>query len=134
MDATVNYHAVVWLDHRLAKIIGFKLHSADRMTRAIHSQGVPHIHHKAGTVGSGHVQSDPAFFRAIADDLQDYCEILVVGPAETKKALITYLWREHPKFAVHIAGNEPLGQQTDGEIVEFAREFFKRADRLTPHV
>lgn len=130
----MNYHAVVWLDHRLAKIIGFNLHSADRITRAIHSPSVAHIHHRAGTVGSGHAQNDPVFFQAIADDLQEYHEILLVGPAETKKALIAYLRREYPKLALHVAGTETLGRQTDGEIVEFAREFFKRADRMTPQI
>ena len=130
----MSYHAVVWLDYRLAKIIGFNLHSAERMTRAVHGHGAPHIHHRAGTVGPGHAGNDPAFFQAIADDLQEYREILVVGPSGTKKALIAYLRREHPKLALHVAGAETLPQRTDGEIVEFAREYFKRADRMTPQI
>ena len=130
----MNYHAVVWLDYQLAKIIGFNMRSADRMAWEIRSHGDPHIHHKAGVVGAGHAEYDPAFFRAIADELQDFHEVLVVGPAETKKALVTYLRRERPRQALHIAGSESMDQRTDGEIVDFARDFFRRADRMTPQV
>jgi stalled ribosome rescue protein Dom34 len=130
----MKYHAVVWLDYQLAKIIGFDMHDADRVIQTVHGHGDPHIHHKAGVVGSGHAHSDPAFFKAIADDLQDVQEILVVGPAETKQGLIAYLRRERPELALHITGSEPLGHSSDGEIVEFAREFFRRADRMTPQL
>lgn len=128
----MKYHAVVWLDYRLAKIIGFDMHDPDRAVQTVHGHGEPHIHHKAGVMGSGHAPNDPAFFKAIADDLGDFREILVAGPAETKQALVAYLRRERPELALHITGSEPLGQSSDGEIVAFAREFFKRADRMTP--
>ena len=110
------------------------MHDADRVLQTVHGHGAPHIHHKAGVMGSGHDHADPAFFKAIADDLGDFQEILVVGPAETKKALIAYLRRARPKLALHITGSEALGQSSDGEIVAFAREFFRRADRMTPQL
>lgn len=128
----MSYHAAVWLDYRQARIIGFDMHDADRAIQTVHGHGEPHIHHKAGVIGSGHTHGDPAFFEAIADDLGDFQEILVVGPAESKKALIAYLRRERPELALHIAGSEALGQSSDGEIVAFAREFFRRTDRMTP--
>ena len=130
----MRFHAVVWLDYRLAKVIGFDMRDADRAIQTVHGHGDPRIHHKAGVMGSGHAHSDPAFFKAIADDLRDFREILVVGPAETKNALIAYLRRERPELALHVAGSEPLGHASDGEIVEFAREFFRHADRMTPQL
>ena len=68
----MRFHAVVWLDYRLAKIIGFDMHDADRAVQTVHGHSDPRIHHKAGVMGSGHAHSDPAFFKAIADDLRDF--------------------------------------------------------------
>lgn len=128
----MSFHAVIWLDHRLARIIAFDMHGAGRTVEVIESHGAPHIHHKAGTMGSGHAEDPPAYFQNIADQLQGFREILVLGPAEAKTALLTYLRRECPQLALHVTGSEAFDQHSDGEIVEFARAFFRRADRLTP--
>lgn len=130
----MNYHAVIWLDHRLAKIIGFNLRSSDWVAWEIHGHGDAHIHHKAGVVGAGHETDDPVFFRAIANKISDFREVLVVGPAETKKAFVTYLGRERPNQALRVAGSEALDRRTNGELADYARDFFKRADRMTPQL
>ena len=128
----MNFHAAVWLDHRLAKIIGFNLHSAEHDTQTVKSHSPEHLHHKAGTMGSGHAHDDPAYFKAIAHAIINFKEVLLLGPADAKSKLQNFLRREFPELAVHIVGNEAMEQQSDGEIVKFARDFFHRADRMTP--
>src|SRR4029077_11598562 len=48
-----HYHAVVWIDHREAKVFQFNATQVDRGTvRSTHPD--QHIHHKANAAGSGH--------------------------------------------------------------------------------
>ena len=128
----MSYHAAVWLDHKEARIIAFDMHDPDRTVQVVESHGAPRIHHKAGTMGSGHAHDAPAYFQHVADQLRGFREILILGPAEAKTGLMTYLRRECPQLALHITGSEAFDQHSDGEIVEFARAFFRRADRMTP--
>ncbi len=128
----MHFHAVVWLDHRLARIIGFNLHDDWHSLQKVESHGPAHIHHKAGVIGSGHEHDAPAYFQSIADALNGVREILISGPAQTKSELVSFLRLHNPEVAVHVVGAEPMDQRSDGEIIEFARAFFKRADRMTP--
>jgi stalled ribosome rescue protein Dom34 len=128
----MHFHAVVGLDHRAARVIGLDLHSSAQNTQTVESGGPVHLHHKAGVIGSGHAHDDPSYFKSIADAMNGYREILVVGPADAKKGLQSYLRRQCSELAIHIAGSEAIEQRSDAEIVKFAHDFFRRADRMTP--
>jgi len=55
----VHNHAVVWIDHRVAKVFSLGLHAVGG--RTIHADlATPHLHHKANTIGSGKVEDDLA--------------------------------------------------------------------------
>lgn len=128
------FHAVVWLDHRCARVTGFNFHSVEHDTRAVESHGPTHLHHKAGVIGSGHAHDDPKYFELIADAIKDFREVLILGPADAKIQLKTYLQRQCPKLGVHVIGMEPMQQCGDAENVKFARDFFRRVDRMTPQL
>lgn len=128
----MHFHAVVWLDHRSAKIIGFNLHEPAEHAQTVNSHGPSHLHHKAGAIGSGHAHDDPSYFERIADAISGFQEILIGGPADAKVHLQAYLKRERPEVAVHIIGSETMEQCSDAEIVKAARNFFQCADRMTP--
>jgi hypothetical protein len=126
-----HFHAVVSIDHKEALIFEFsqsevtehRIHPADR-------QG--HVHHKAGSPGSGHAVEDKAYFSAVADALKPSHEILIVGHG-TLKTEFAHFIRDHvPTLAPQILGVETLDQLTKGEIVAFARKFFEQKDRMTP--
>ena len=80
---TVHNHAVVWIDHRTAKIFYLGLEAADE--RVIHAKlEEKHLHHKANTIGAGKAQDDPTFFPRI-DEALSHCEaVLIVGPGIEK--------------------------------------------------
>jgi len=124
-----HFHAVVWIDHRIARILGFG--SGDPTCKVVESHGPHHIHHKAGEIGSGHLHDAPAFFEAVADALASFREILIVGPAETKTEFRTFL-NQKPELAARVIGIKPMEHASDAEIVAFARNFFASADRMTP--
>jgi hypothetical protein len=124
-----HFHAVVWIDHRIAKILGFGSGSPTR--KVVDSHGPHHIHHKAGEIGSGHLHDAPAYFEAIADALSDFREVLIVGPAETKVEFRTFL-DQKPELVARVIGIKSMGHASEAEIIASARNFFVSADRMTP--
>ena len=127
----VHFHSVVWIDHRAAHIFGFNWNEADR--QIVRHQDAPHmIHHKAGLGDSGHMHEDKTFLEAVAKGLVPASEILIVGPGAAKTELKKYLDTHHPDVAKKVLGVEALDHPTDGELLAFARKFFRAADRSTP--
>ncbi len=129
----MHFHAVVWLDHRDALVLGFGT-AGEPTRKTVKSDGPAHIHHKAGSVGSGHAPEPPAYFAAIADALAGFREILIVGPAETRTEFRSFLEQSRPEIAKCVIGVEPMDQASEGEILDHARRFFLRADRMTPQL
>ena len=50
-------HAVIWIDHREAHVIQFNESASENEIIRTQSKH-PHLHHKAGTTGSGHATPD----------------------------------------------------------------------------
>ncbi len=122
-------HAVVWLDHRAARLFSFNRDQSDSVT--VKHENPPHsIHHRAGTMGSGHAHEDAVYFREVAEALQPAREILIVGPGDVKRAFNKYLRDVAPAIAVKVAGVETVDHPSDGQIVALARKYFVRADRM----
>ena len=123
------HHAVVWIDHHQAKI--FRFDSADVESTTIDSSNPhEHIHHKANAGDSGHAPVDKAFLRHVAAALSQVGTILIAGPAGAKQELAAYLTENQPAIAARVASVEPLDHPSDGELVSFARKFFKADDRM----
>jgi hypothetical protein len=120
---TVHNHAVVWIDHRAAKIFFLGLDAVDE--RTIHANlATEHLHHKANTNGSGKVQDDPSFFRGIDDALQNSEAVLIVGPGNEKTLLLKHLKegsRAHKARDLHA---QPCDHPTDHEIIALGRRHF----------
>ena len=119
----VHNHAVVWVDHRVAKIFYLGLEAVDE--RTIHADlATPHLHHKANTIGSGKVEDDPTFFSQI-DEALEHCEaILVVGPGNEKTLLLKYLKESRRSPLDRDLRAEPSDHPTDREIVALGRRHF----------
>ena len=47
-----HYHAIVWIDHREAKVFHFNATEVDHMILHPHNP-TRHIHHKANAIGGG---------------------------------------------------------------------------------
>lgn len=126
----MHFHAVVWIDYRDAHVLGFG--EGEPTRKLIKSEAPQHIHHKAGSIGSGHAHDAPAYFVAIADALASFHEILIVGPAETKTEFHTWLAKHKPDLAKKVLAVDAMDHASDGEIIDHARRFFHSADRMTP--
>ncbi len=124
-------HAVVWLDHRQARIFLFDRDHAESVKLSTGKQ-FDQVHKHAGTLGGGRHEADTAFLNGIVKALQPAVEWLFVGPGSAKDELAKHVKSHHHNDAARIIGVESADHPTDGEIVALARKFFKAADRLLP--
>lgn len=125
-----HFHTVVWIDHRVAHIYGFGYGGTSQ--ELIKSHGPHHIHHKAGSVGSGHNRDNAAYFREVAAHLAEAGTVLIVGPAETKTEFETFLQSQAPAIAAKVVGVVPLEDESEGQVIAVARKYFRRSDRMSP--
>lgn len=120
---TVHNHAVVWVDHRVAKIFYLGLDAVDE--RTIHADlATPHLHHKANTIGSGKVGDDPTFFARIDEALEPCEAILIVGPGNEKTLLLKHIEERRGSARKRDLRAESCDHPTDREIVALGRRHF----------
>jgi hypothetical protein len=124
-----HFHAVVWIDHRRARVFHFNVEEADKTV--IRDHVVRDLHPQVR--GSGHrVHGNKPFFEDVAKAIADAGAILIVGPAGEKDELARFLAERHPAIRTHVEGVEKADHPTDGELLDFARRYAKVADRMRP--
>lgn len=124
-------HSVVWIDHRVAKIFEFGKNDVERIL--VHHENAPQqIHRKAGSIGSGHSSEDEAYLKDVAKALSQAAEILILGPGHVKWQLRSYLNLHAPRVSERIMAVVDEDHPSDNQIVDHARKYFSRIDRMTP--
>ncbi len=122
-------HAVVWIDHREARVLYFN--AADVEAKTVHPETAPyHMRHKSGSPSGTHDKGAASYFLGVAEALSDAKEFLVVGPSTAKTEFVSWLRDHSPLTAERLYGVETMAQVSDGQVVADARAFFKRADRM----
>jgi hypothetical protein len=126
-----HYHVVVWIDHREARVFHFSATEVDKLV--LQSNNPTHqIHHKANTIGSGHVQEDHQYLHGVALAIGNAGAELITGPANAKTELVKHIHHHDPKLMDIIVGVETVDHPSDAQLVDFARKYFKAADRMLP--
>ena len=126
-----HFHAVVWIDHREARIFHFSSSNVERLV--LHpDHPTRHIHHKANSIGSGRASEDHEFFRAVAQSIADAGAVLLTGPADAKTKLPKYISEHDAKLMKIIVGAETVDHPSDAQLVAYARHYFKAEDRMLP--
>lgn len=126
---TDKYHAIIWIDHREAKIFHINAAGVEPAVVYSHASG-RHLQHKANTTGSGHKGVDKEFFERVIDALSTLETILITGPANAKTELNNYVKEHHPDVAKRISAVEALDHPSDGALVALAVKFFRAEDRM----
>jgi len=124
-----HFHAVIWIDHREARVLHFNAIDVDHHTLHPNNPAM-HIHHKTNTIGSGHETLDQSFLHEISASVANTGAVLIVGPGSAKTELVKHIAQHDPKLRDKILGVETVDHPTDGQIVAYARKFFKSADRM----
>jgi stalled ribosome rescue protein Dom34 len=126
-----HYHAIIWIDHREARVFHFNPTDVDRLV--LHpDHPTKHIHHKANSIGSGHAAADQDFLHAVAQSVADAGAILIAGPGNAKSELVKHIEHHDPKLKKIIAGVETVDHPSDAQLVAHARHYFDIEDRMKP--
>ena len=126
-----HYHAVVWIDHKQARVFHFNVEGADRTLIGDHIVRDIHAHEKR----TGHrIEENKPFFEDVAKGIACAGAILIVGPAQEKDFFAKFLAEKHPTIRAHVEGVEKADHPTDGELLDFARRYVKAADRMRPQI
>ncbi len=129
--ATHHHHAVIWIDHREARVFHFSRTEVERLV--IHpDHPTKHIHHKANSIGSGHADADHEYLHAITESFTDADTVLITGPANAKTELVKHIHRHEPGKMKAVAGVETVDHPSDGSLVAYARKYFIAFDRMQP--
>ena len=71
-----HYHAIVWIDHREARVFHFSAAEADELVNHP-DRPTRHLHHKANSIGSGHAPEDHAFLQRVTESIADAGAVLI---------------------------------------------------------
>jgi stalled ribosome rescue protein Dom34 len=126
-----HYHALVWIDHREARIFHLSRTAVDQSV--LHpDHPTEHIHHKANSIGSGDAHEDQKFFRAVTEAVSGSGAILITGPANAKAELVEHIHQHDPNMMKAIVGMETVDHPTDAQLIAYARKYFEGSDRMQP--
>jgi stalled ribosome rescue protein Dom34 len=126
-----HYHAIVWIDHKQARIFHFNVEEADKTVVKDHV--VRDIHPREKRTGQ-RVEENKPFFEDVAKAIADAGAILIVGPAQEKDFFAKFLAEKHPAIRTHVEGVEKADHPSDGELLDFARRYVKAADHMRPQI
>ena len=125
------YHAVVWIDHREARVFFFDRHKAIEIDITA-TKPDTHIHHKAGSMSGHRAPEDHAFLHEVVAALKAAREWLIVGPGSAKLELVKHIHKHDHELADRVVGIETADHPTDKQIVAHARTAFEAADAMRP--
>jgi stalled ribosome rescue protein Dom34 len=126
-----HYHAVIWIDHREARVFHFNAEDVQRLV--LHpDHPTRHIHHKANSIGSGHASADHDYLHAVAESVADAGAVLITGPANAKTELVEHVRVHDPQLTKLIVGVETVDHPSDPQLVAHAKKYFMAADRTRP--
>lgn len=127
---SVHYHALVWIDHREARVFHFNASDADKLV--VHADHpTTDLHHKAHCIGSGHAAEDHDFLQRAAESIAYAGVILITGPANEKTELLKHIEQHNPDLASRVAAVETVDHPTDRQLIDYARRYFW-SDHQTP--
>ncbi|MCE9650093.1 MAG: translational machinery protein [Parvibaculum sp.] len=128
-----HYHAAVWIDHHEAHVVEFG--TSGQSSETVKSRHpVKRRHVKAGSLSSWRAKEDPDYFNDVAGALEGVGEILVVGPADAKFAFFKHLQAKHPALAAKVVGIETVDHPSNGELVNYAKNYFHKVERMLPQL
>jgi stalled ribosome rescue protein Dom34 len=125
------YHAIVWIDHREAKVCRFSANDDAEVQINAHTS-LQRLHHRhGGWEAGGNPPQDTEFFRRIAATLHHIAGIVVAGPGNAKSAFKKFLDDLHPDVASHVFAVE-TADHGDQALLALGRGYFHLNDTPAP--
>jgi stalled ribosome rescue protein Dom34 len=125
----MSTHAVIWIDHKEARIFHVHPESTDETT-VLAPQHHVHRHPKGRGEAREHPDDARRFFDGVARTLDGVDAILIVGPSSAKLEFFKYIHAHERHLESKVVGIETADHPTDGQIVAHAKSYFKASDRM----
>ena len=122
-------HAVIWIDHKEARIFHVHPQTTDATT-VLAPQHHLHRHPKGRGEAKEHPDDAHRFFGEVTRTLAGVDALLIVGPSSGKLEFFRYLHEHERRLESAVVGIESADHPTDGEIVARARSCFTASDRM----
>jgi stalled ribosome rescue protein Dom34 len=123
-------HTAVWLDHKEAHVFSFHAEDTDEATVL----APPHNDHHKHTRGQEGLKEHPEdikrFYHDLIATLHETEELLIVGPGSSKLELLKYIHQHDQLLEAKVVGIETVDHPTDGQLIAYARQYFKRNARM----
>jgi stalled ribosome rescue protein Dom34 len=123
-------HAVIWIDHKEARVFHVHAEAADETT-VLAPQHHVHRHPKGRGEAKEHPDDAQRFFAEVARAVDDVDAILIVGPSSAKLEFFRYAHEHERALEAKVVGIESADHPTDGQIVARAKSYFKASDRMS---
>lgn len=120
MTTQIHSHAVVWIDHLIAKIFSIGLTGVS--ATAVRAHLAPQRLDCKAHTGSADVNDDPTFVVRVGRALSSCTDLLIIGPGTEKTELMNFLRVNRPDLTLHVETSNP---PTDREIVAVGRKIFR---------
>lgn len=125
-----QYHAVVWINHRHARVFRFSAEDADKIV--VHAERPIVEFKRAERRAVRRLAEDEPFLERVTEAVADAEAVLVVGPSDDKHDFVAHIQRVHPGMMVKVEGAEAAEPPGEGELVARARRFAKATDSVRP--
>ena len=125
----MSKHAVIWIDHKEARIFHVRPDAADEAT-VLAPQHHFHRHPRGRGEAAQHPDDAHHFFGEVARALAGDEAILITGPSSAKLEFFRYVQEHERRLAANVIGVESADHPTDGEIVARAKSAFAASDHM----
>jgi stalled ribosome rescue protein Dom34 len=129
-ESTMPKYVAIWIDHKDARIFHVHADKVDEATVTAPLQNVHHKHPKGPQGVKEHPDDAKRFFNEVARSLEGTEEILIVGPSTAKLEFLRYVHKHDPALEARVVGIETVDHPTDGQLVAYAKKYFKPSDRI----
>ena len=126
----VTKHVAVWLDHKQARVFSFHPETFDEATVAAPPHNDHHKHTRGQEGLKEHPEDTKRFYHDLVAALQGAEELLIVGPGAAKLEFFRYVHQHDHALEAKVVGIETVDHPTDGQVVAYAKKYFKRTDRM----
>ena len=126
------HRAAVWLDHREARVFQVRVDGFIKETIEAPDRHI-HTHPRGEETDKNRDKQRPddahRFYRELALALADANEILIVGPSTAKLHFLNHVHHHARALLPRIVGIETVDHPTDGQLVAYAKHYFKTGGR-----
>ena len=119
-----KHQRVVWIDHHEARIFGVDDALFEEAKVLAPSRHLAR-HPGPATREHEHPEEMHRFLREVATNLDSAGQVLIVGPSTAKLELLRHLGKEARATEAKVVGIETVDHPTDGQLVAYARRYFR---------